>query len=339
MTLDVEVDAMASAGAGRVWMKAVVQHRYGPPDVLRIEEVERPTPRVDEVLIHVRATTVSQSDTHARGAHPFAWRFVAGLRRPRWRWLGVEFAGVVEAVGGAVTEFHIGDEVFGQPARFFGAHAEYIVLPESAPVTAKPANLSFEEAAAVGDGSSQALDALRRAKVGPGSRIAIYGASGSLGTAAVQIAKHLGANVTGVCGPTHLDLVRSLGADEVVDYTQEDFRGAGAVFDAVIDAVGKYAFVRARRALKSGGIYVATDAGPYLESLLMAVPSRFAGSRRLVFAVGRRRKEDLVFMRELIESGAYRPVVDRRYPLDQVVEAHRRVETWHKTGNVVLVMP
>src|SRR5262245_36207080 len=320
-------------------MKAVVQHRYGPPDVLRIEEVEPPTPGDDEILIHVRATTVSQSDTHARGAHPFAWRFVAGLRRPRWRWLGVEFAGVVEAVGRAVTEVHVGDEVFGQPARFFGAHAEYIVLSESAPVTAKPVSLTFEEAAAVGDGSSQALDALRQAKAGPGSRIAIYGASGSLGTAAVQIAKHRGAHVTGVCGPTHVELVRSLGADEVVDYTKEDFRRAGPVFDAVIDAVGKYAFVRARRALRPGGIYVATDAGPYGESLLMAIPARFVGSRRLVFATGRRRKEHLVFMRELIDAGAYRPVIDRRYPLDQVVDAHRRVETWHKAGNVVLVMP
>jgi NADPH:quinone reductase-like Zn-dependent oxidoreductase len=320
-------------------MKAVVQHRYGPPDVLRIEEVERPIPGEHDVLIHVRATTVSQSDTHARGAHPFAWRFVAGLRRPRWRCLGVEFAGVVEAIGGAVTEFRAGDEVFGQPSRFFGAHAEYIVLSESAPVSAKPANLPFDEAAAVGDGSSQALDALRQAKVGPGSNIVIYGASGSLGTAAVQIAKHLGARVTGVCGPTHLELVRSLGADEVVDYTLADFRSAGPVYDAVIDAVGKYAFVRARRALRPGGIYVATDAGPYLESLLMAIPSRFAGSRRLVFAVGRRSKQNLVFMRELIESGAYRPVIDRRYPLDQVVDAHRRVESWHKAGNVVLVMP
>jgi NADPH:quinone reductase-like Zn-dependent oxidoreductase len=320
-------------------MKAVVQHRYGPPEVLRIEEVEPPTPGDDEVLIHVRATTVSQSDTHARGAHPFPWRFVAGLRRPRWRCLGVEFSGVVDAVGGAVTEFRVGDEVFGQPARFFGTHAEYIVLPESGPVTTKPASLSFEEAAAIGDGSSQALDALRLAKVGPGTRIAIYGASGSLGTAAVQIAKARGAHVTGVCGPAHLELVRSLGADEVADYSRDDFRRVGPVFDAVIDAVGKYAFVRARRALRSGGIYVATDAGPYLESLLMAVPARFVGSRRLVFAMGRRRKEHLVYMRELIEAGAYRPVIDRRYPLDEVVEAHRRVETWHKTGNVVLVMP
>jgi len=246
---------------------------------------------------------------------------------------------VVDAVGEAVTEFRVGDEVFGQPARFFGTHAEYIVLPESAPVSAKPANLTFEEAAAVGDGSSQALDALRQGKVGPGSRIVVYGASGSLGTAAVQIAKHLGAQVTGVCGPTHVELVHSLGADEVVDYTEADFRSAGPVYDAVIDAVGKYAFVRARRALRPGGIYVATDAGPYLESLLMAVPSRFAGSTRLVFAVGRRSKQNLVFMRELIESGAYRPVIDQRYPLDQVVDAHRHVETWHKTGNVVLVMP
>jgi NADPH:quinone reductase-like Zn-dependent oxidoreductase len=320
-------------------MKAVVQDRYGPPDVLRIADVERPVPKDDEVLIRVRAATVSQSDVHARGAHPFPWRFVAGLRQPRWPWLGVEFAGEVVGAGPAVTEFRVGDEVYGQPHRFFGAHAELIVLPQSAPIAIKPSSLTFEEAAAVPDGSSQALDALRQAQAGPGTRIAIYGASGSLGTAAVQIARHLGAHVTGVCSTRNVDLVRSLGADDVVDYTREDLRQRGAVFDAVIDAVGKYTFTRARRALRPGGIYVATDAGPHLESLLLVVPARFVGSRRLVFAVGRRSKANLELMHGLIEAGDYRPVVDRVYPLDQVADAHRYVETWRKTGNVVLVMP
>jgi NADPH:quinone reductase-like Zn-dependent oxidoreductase len=319
-------------------MKAVVQDRYGPPEVLRIAEVDRPVPKAGEILVRIRATTVSQTDTHARGAHPFFWRFFGGLRRPRWRSLGVEFAGVVDSVGPGVTRFQVGDEVFGQP-RGFGAHAEYLALPEDAPIARKPAAMSFEDAAAVCDGASQALDALRRAGVGPGRRIVIYGASGSLGTAAVQLARHFGAHVTGVTSTPNVDLVRSLGADEVVDYWREDFRQAGPVYDAIVDAVGKYAFVRARKALRPGGIYVATDAGPYLESFLMLIPTRFVGSKRVVFGVSRRRAEDVVLMKELIEAGEYRPVVDRRYPLEEVAEAHRYVETWRKTGNVVLVMP
>ena len=320
-------------------MRAVVQDRYGPPEVLRIEAVERPVPGDGEVLIRVRASTVSQTDTHLRGAHPAFWRLVAGWRRPRWRTLGVEFAGVVEGVGAGVTEFVAGDEIFGLVGWWQGAHAEYVCLAQSAPIARKPPNLSFEEAAAVCDGAMQALATLRVGAVGDGSRIVIYGASGSLGTAAVQIAKHLGAYVTGVTSTRNVELVRSLGADEVIDYTREDLTKRGPVFDVVIDAVGKYAYHWGRRALKPGGIYVETDFGPYkLETLVMAIATRWAGSRRLRFAAGRRSRADVQFMKELIESGAYRPVIDRTYPLEQVAEAHRYVETWHKTGNVVLTL-
>ena len=318
-------------------MKAVIQDRYGPPDVLRIEEVERPVPKDDEVLIRIRASTVSQTDTHARAARPIFWRLVAGFRRPRWRTLGVDLAGEVEAVGSAVRTFRVGDEVFG--SRWFGAHAQFICMPETAAVAKKPGGVSFEEAAAIYDGASQALATLRQADVGEGRRVVIYGASGSLGSAAVQIAKHQGAHVTAVCGTDHVELVRSLGADEVIDYRNEDFTKNGQTYDAIIDAVGKYAFRWGRRSIRPGGVFVATDVGPRpLEMLIGAVATRWVGSRRLKFASGRKSRDDALYLKELVESGAYRPVIDRVYPMRQVADAHRHVETWHKTGNVVLTI-
>jgi NADPH:quinone reductase-like Zn-dependent oxidoreductase len=320
-------------------MRALVYDRYGPPEVVHVEEVPRPEPGPGQLLIRVRASTVSQTDTHVRRARPVFWRLFAGLRRPtRWRTLGVDFSGVVEAVGPGVTDFAVGDEVFGL-VRLFGSHAEYICVSESGPVARKPTNLSFEEAAAVCDGAMQALATLRVGRVSAGQRIVIYGASGSLGTAAVQLAKNLGAHVTGVTSTKNVELVRSLGADEVIDYTREDLTKRGPVFDVVIDAVGKYAFHWGKRALKPGGIYVETDLGPHkLETLVMWLASRWVGSRRLRFAAGRRLRADVLFLRELIEAGAYRPVIDRTFPMEQAAEAHRYVDAWHKTGNVVLTM-
>jgi NADPH:quinone reductase-like Zn-dependent oxidoreductase len=317
-------------------VRAVVQDRYGPPSVLHIEDVPKPVPGDDQVLIRVRATTVSQTDTHLRAAHPFIWRFFVGLRRPRIRTLGVEFSGEVEAVGGAVTAFKVGDRVFGGPPSF-GTHADYICLRDTAPITQMPPGLSFEDAAAVPDGTSEALGSLRKAETGPGQRLVIYGASGSLGTAAVQIAKHLGAHVTAVCNTKNVEIVRSLGADEVIDYTKEDFTKSGEQYDAIIDAVGKYAFYWGRRALKPGGIYVETDLGPHkLHTILMVVLTRWFGTKKLRFAGGWRNKPDLLLAKGLIEAGEYRPVIDRRYALEQVADAHAYVESWQKTGNVVL---
>ena len=318
-------------------MKAVVQDEWGPPGVLRIEEVERPTPKAGEVLIRIRASTVSQSDTHARAAHEVIYRLIGGFRRPRWRTLGVELSGEVAAVGSGVSRFHVGDAVFGMPPGF-GAHAEYVCLKEGGALALKPANISFEEAAAVCDGAGQALSALRQAGTQDGQRLVIYGASGSLGTAAVQLAHEMGAHVIGVCSTSHVELVRSLGADEIVDYTQDDFRKLGP-FDAIIDAVGKYSFRKGRVALKPGGIYVGTDLGQDgLATLGMAVTTRFVGDKRLKMAIGRRSRQDVEHMKALIEAGKFRPVVDRTYPMEQAVEAHRYVESWHKTGNVVLTM-
>jgi NADPH:quinone reductase-like Zn-dependent oxidoreductase len=320
-------------------MLAVVQDRYGPPEVLRIAEVERPTPKVGEVLIRVRASTVSQTDTHIRAAHPFFWRLIGGFRRPRWPTRGVDLAGVVEGVGPGVTEFAVGDEVFGMVDWLQGAHAEYVCLPQTGAIAGKPANLTFEEAASICDGAMQALACLRVGQVRDASRIVVYDASGSLGTAAVQIGKHWGAHVTGVTSGPNVELVRSLGADDVIDYKREDLTKRGPIYDVVIDAVGKYAFHWGKRALKPGGIYVETDFGPYkLETLVMWPLSRWVGSRRLRFGSGRRSKADVVYMKELIEAGAYRPVIDQIYPMEEVVEAHRRVESWHKVGNVVLTL-
>ena len=319
-------------------MRAIVQDRYGPPGVLHIEEVPTPVPADDEVLVRVRASTVSQSDTHLRAANPFIWRFFVGLRRPKIRTLGVEFSGEVAAVGASVREFHVGDRVFGGP-RGFGAHAEFICLKESGPIAHMPAGMSFEDAAAVCDGTNEALAALRAARIREGMRIAIYGASGSLGTAAVQIARHDGAHVTAICNTKNVELVRSLGADEVVDYTVEDFTRNADGFDAIIDAVGKYAYHWGRRGLRPGGIYVETDLGPHkLDTLVNLVLTRWFGTRRLVFAGGFRNKEDILLAKALIEAGEYRPVIDRRYPFEQVAEAHAYVETWQKTGNVVLTV-
>ncbi|MGH3028560.1 MAG: NAD(P)-dependent alcohol dehydrogenase [Gaiellaceae bacterium] len=311
-------------------MRAVVHDRYGPPEVSRIEEVERPSPKDDEVLVGVRATTVTQTDCHMRRARPYLWRPMLGWTRPKRRTLGLEFAGEVEAVGAGVAELEVGDSVFGLRS---GAHAEYLCVREQGFVARMPAGMTFEEAAALCDGFNQGLSHLQYAKVGPGARLLVYGASGSCGTAAVQLGKHFGAHVTGVTNAKNLELVRSLGADEVIDYTQQDFTRMGETWDVVLDAVGKHSFARSRRALRSPGMYVATDR-------LYNIPLRFLTApfaRRVGFAMDfRPPKDNILLLKELVEDGRYRAVVDRMYPLEDVVEATKYVESWQKTGNVVL---
>jgi NADPH:quinone reductase-like Zn-dependent oxidoreductase len=314
-------------------MRAVVHDRYGPPEVLRVEDVERPVPGENEVLVRVHATTVKRTDTHIRRAKPFLWRFFAGLLRPKRRVLGVELAGEVEAVGAAVTEFQAGDRVFGMSG--FGAHAEFVCMRESGLLAHMPAGMTFEEAAAVCDGGLQGLAALRKGRVDKGTRLVVYGASGSCGTAAVQWAKHFGAHVTAVCNTRNVGLVRSLGADEVVDYLQQDFTKNGETYDVVLDAVGKYSFRRGRHSLKPGGLYVATD---QLYNVLLVLWTAWIGDKKVVFPTAKRTKKDVLFLKELIEAGEYRPIIDRSYPLEDVVEATRYVETLQKTGNVVLTV-
>ena len=316
-------------------MKAVVCDRYGPPEVLRLADVQRPVPGPDEVLIRIRATTVNRSDCHYReGTPPFA-RLFTGLIRPRHRILGSELAGDVEAVGPAVTEFAPGDAVFGVKAWTFGAHAEFVCMRESAALAPKPAGVSYEEAAAVCDGVILALMGLRPADVRQGRSILIYGGSGSIGTAAVQLASYFGADVTAVCGTENLELVKSLGAGQVIDYTRDDFTTNGQAYDVIFDAVGKHSFRRCRGSLKPGGIYLPTD---HLQNLALALWTRM-GDKKVVFPIPPRyTKSDVLFLKGLIESGNYRAVIDRSYPLEDVVEATRYVETEQKTGNVVLIV-
>jgi len=317
-------------------MRAVVHDRYGPPDVLRLEDVERPVPKEDEVLVRIHATTVNRTDCGLRSAELFISRFVTGLRRPKRKILGMEFAGEVEEVGATVTEFEVGDHVFG--VKGFGAHAEFVSVRESAPLAHKPSGMTFEEAAAVCDGVVLALACLRKADLRQGRSILIYGASGSVGTAAVQLAKHFGAHVTAVCNTKNLELVSSLGADEVIDYLREDFTKNGETYDAVFDAVGKFSFRRCRRSLKQGGTYVSTDLGFLGHVPILALLTRWIGDKKVTMGVARYRKEDVLFLKELIETGKYRAVIDRSYPLEDVVEATRYVETEQKTGNVVLTV-
>jgi NADPH:quinone reductase-like Zn-dependent oxidoreductase len=317
-------------------MRAVVYDRYGPPDVLRLEDVERPVPKEDEVLVKISATTVNRTDCGWRSAKPFFARVFIGLLRPKRKILGMELAGEVEAVGAAVTEFEVGDSVFG--VKSFGAHAEFVCMRESGPVAHKPADLTFEEAAAVCDGACIALACLRKADLRKGRSILIYGASGSIGTAAVQLAKYFGADVTAVCNTKNVELVRSLGADEVIDYLQEDFTKNGKSYDVIFDAVGKHSFRRCRRSLRPGGIYIETDLGFMWHVPILALLSTRIGDKKVTLGVARYTKQDVLFLKELIEAGKYRAVIDRRYSLDDVVEATRYVETQQKTGNVVLTV-
>jgi len=316
-------------------MRAVVHDRYGPPEVLRVAEVERPVPKEDEVLSRVHASTVTRGD--AMGVRSVEYRFarlLTGIRRPRRTIFGGELAGRVEEVGAAVTEFRVGDEVFGFEG---GANAEYVAVRESGVIAQKPTGLTYEEAAAVPDGSLLALTCLRSASPLRGNNVLVYGAAGSIGTAAVQLlAHHFEAEVTAVCDTKDVELVQSLGARDVLDRFGEDFTENGTRYDVIFDAVGKHSFRRCRRSLKPQGIYITVDLGFMYHVPLVALITRFVGSRRAKLGIGRYRKEDLALVKELVDAGKYRPVIDRTYELDEVVEATRYVETGQKTGNVVL---
>jgi NADPH:quinone reductase-like Zn-dependent oxidoreductase len=316
-------------------MRAVVHDRYGPPEVLRVADVERPVPKEDEVLVKVYASTVTRGE--AMGVRSVEYRFTRlffGIRRPRRTTFGSEFAGRVEGVGAAVTELRVGDEVFGIKE---GANAEYVAVRDSGVIAPKPAGLTYEEAAAVPDGSLLALSCLRPAYPLRGMSVLVYGAAGSIGTAAVQLlAHHFEAEVTAVCDTKDVELVRSLGARDVLDRFREDFTKNGKTYDVIFDAVGKHSFRRSRESLTPGGIYISVDLGFMYHVPLLGLVTRFVGSKRATLGLGRYRKEDLLLVRELVDTGKYRPVIDRTYALDEVVEATRYVETGQKTGNVVL---
>jgi len=312
----------------------VVYDRYGPPEVLHLAEVERPEPKDDEILVKVHATTVNRTDAGLRSAEFVISRAITGLLRPKNRILGMEFSGEVEAIGSAVTQFKAGDQVFG--GRGAGAHSEVIAIRENQPIAHKPAAMTFDEAAAVFDGVSLALPCLAAAGPLEGRSVLVYGASGSVGTAGVQLAKQFGAHVTGVCSTRNVDLVRSLGADDVVDRTQEDFTQNGKRYDVIFDAVGKTSFRQTRGSLKPGGTFVDTDPGYLFSVPLLHLATRWVGDKKVKMGIARFTREDLLLLRELIEAGKFHAVIDRTYPLEDVVEATRYVESGHKTGNVVL---
>jgi NADPH:quinone reductase-like Zn-dependent oxidoreductase len=317
-------------------MRAVVHDRYGPPEVLRVAERERPVPADDEVLVKVHASTVTRGDTMGVRSRDYRFtRVMTGIRRPRRTVHGTEFAGRVEAVGAAVTEFRVDDDVFGVKG---GANAEYVTVRESGVIAQKPTGLTHEEAAAVPEGTLLALTCLKPAYPLQGKSVLVYGAAGSVGTAAVQLLLHHfdAAQVTAVCDTKDVELVRWLGAQEVSERFSEDFTKNGKTYDVVFDAVGKHSFRRCRRSLKPGGIYISMDLGFMYHVPLLALTTRFVGSRRATVGMGRYRKDDLVLVKGLVEAGKYRPVIDRTYALDEIVEATRYVEAGQKTGNVVL---
>ena len=320
-------------------MKAIVCSRYGPPEVLQLKELETPTPKDDEVLIRVHATSVTMGDCEIRRFKMPAWlwlpaRIGFGFRGPRKGILGQELAGEIESVGKDASQFRRGDQVFGLTGLHLGAYAEYDCLPARGLIAAKPASMTFEEAAAIPLGGLHALHFLRRARIEEGQKVLIVGAGGSIGTVAVQLAKSLGAEVTGVDSSSKLDTLRSVGADKVIDYTRDDFAKNGESYDVIFDVVGKTSFPACMRSLKENGFYLMGNPG--LSQLIGKL--RGSGSKKAIGGMVSYKSEDLAILKQLIESGKVRPVIDRRYPLEQVAEAHRYVDTGQKVGNVVITV-
>jgi NADPH:quinone reductase-like Zn-dependent oxidoreductase len=320
-------------------MKAIVCAEYGSPDVLQLKEVEKPTPRDNEILVRIYASTVTSGDLRIRMADPFAVRFLYGFLRPKKiTILGSDLAGEIEAVGKNVKLFKEGDPVFAGTGVSLGSNAEYICLSEEGAVATKPANMTYEEAAAIPFGATTSLIFLRdKGNIQSGQKVLIYGASGALGTAAVQLAKYFGAEVTGVCSTTNLELVKSLGADKVIDYTKEDFTKSGQTYDIVFDTIGKSPFSGCLRSLKEKGVYLKA-VHMVLSPILRGLWTSMTSTKKVIGAIAIARKEDLIFLKDLIEAGKMKSVIDRRYPLEQTIEAHRYVEQGHKKGNVVITV-
>ncbi len=319
-------------------MRAGVYTAYGPPEIVQIKEVARPVPKEHEVLIKVHATTVNRTDCGFRSAEYVIVRFFSGLLRPKQPILGNEFAGEVTEVGKTVTAFKPGDRVFGYNDSQFGAHAEYMVMAENDAVAPMPPTMTYEEAAPITEGGHYALCDIRAAKIRRGQTVLINGATGAIGSAAVQLVKHLGASVTAVCNTKNIALVKFLGADVVIDYTKEDFTKSSQLFDVVFDAVGKSSFGKCKPLLKTGGVYMSTELGYMSQNPFLALITPLVGSKKVLFPIPTISQADVLYLKKLVETGQYKPVIDRRYSLEQLVDAYRYVETGQKIGNVVITV-
>lgn len=317
-------------------MLAAVYLKYGNPEVVNITEVTKPVPGNNEVLVKVHASSVNRTDCGFRSGKPYIVRLFSGMLKPRQTILGSEFAGEVEAIGKDVQSFHIGDKVFGFHPDIFGAHAQYICLPEDASFTNMPQNLSYREAAAICEGAHYAMNYLKEIDFKKQNKILINGATGAIGSAAVQLAKYFGAEVTAVGNTKNMDLVKSLGADTVIDYQKEDFTKRNHRFDVVLDAVGKSTFFKCKSILNKGGIYFSTELGPYAQNIFLPLYTGIVGDKKMSFPLPKHSKKEIIIFRELVESGHYRAVIDRQYPLAQIQDAYRYVETGEKTGSVVI---
>ncbi|NEM96578.1 NAD(P)-dependent alcohol dehydrogenase [Pontibacter burrus] len=319
-------------------MKAAVHTRYGPPEVVSIKEVSKPEPKGNEVLIRVYASTVNRTDSGFRSAEYFISRFWSGVFRPNYQTLGCEFAGQVEAVGKEVRSVKVGEKVFGYNDKKCGGHGEYLTLEENEAFTTIPDGLTYEEAAPITEGAHYALGHIRAAKVKSGQHVLVYGATGAIGSAMVQLLKHFGACVTAVCHTRHIPLVKSLGADVVIDYTQEDYAKADRNYSVVFDAVGKTSFGHCKPVLTEKGIYISTELGKNWENIYLALLTPFGKGKKVLFPIPTISKADLEFLKRLIERKEFKPVFDRQYPLERIVEAYRYVETGQKVGNVVITL-
>ncbi len=315
-------------------MKAIVNTAYGPPSVMQLKEVEKPAPGDNEILVRIKATAVNAADWRMRKPEPFAVRLFFGLSKPKKTILGGVFSGVVETAGKNVTLFKAGDEVFGSTGMGFGAYAEYKCLPETAALAIKPANISHTEAATIPFGGNTALHFLKQANIKPGQKVLIYGASGAVGTAAVQLAKYFGAEVTGVCSTANKQLVLSLGADKVIDYTKDDFTKNGETYDAIFATAGKVSFSGCINSLTKKGVLMLGNSG--FGQIFQGLLASITGGRKIVSGIAIATAVDTVFLKELIEQGQLKPVIDRTYPLEQMAEAHSYVEQGHKKGNVAI---
>lgn len=328
-------------------MKAIVYTQYGLPGVLTLQKVEKPAPRENEILVRNYATTVNIGDIWARNFKEisprnftmplplwFPSRMYFGLTKPRIPVLGNEFAGEIEAIGKNVKRFKKGDQVFGYRGQSMGAYAEYLCVNENGLVALKPANMTYEEAAAVPYGALTALNLLRKAGIQPGQKVLINGASGSIGSAAVQLARHFGAKVTGVCGTPGLEFVKALGADKVIDYTVEDFAQSGETYDLIFDILGKSSFSHCKHALKENGIYLL--ASFKMRQLFQMLFTSIKGSKKVICALSSERQEDLLLIKDLVEAGRIKSIIDRCYPLEEIAEAHRYVDKGRKKGNIVV---